>query len=303
MAEPFLFMSFLSFYYGSTYFELDVTRTLAPGLPFALPHALAPELDEQRADARDDLIVRRAVRGDQPVAVQNVGRVVDERLAPEVCHAPARFREHGFRRASVPLLRLRREVDVEVCLTLDEQAHLDADRVALHFGADAERAHHRVQARAAVRAARGEPHARKLALVCDAQPLGLQSLPRLRSRAQDPGTLAARGPVENVCGGRVEDAERALAGDRQADLHGEVARARDETLRAVERVDHPHALARQPPRRDNRPLGQDAVFGEGFAERAHDQLVDRAVGLRHRLVELLLVLDAQRLPVKRERRL
>src|SRR5205085_1824089 len=81
----------------------------------------APGLVEERAYALDDAVVRRAVRGDQPVAVENVGRVVDERLAPEVCHATAGLGEHGLGRARVPLLRLRRDMYVEVALALDQK--------------------------------------------------------------------------------------------------------------------------------------------------------------------------------------
>src|SRR5947209_19731520 len=91
--------------------------------------ARASPLVEERAYALDDEVVRRAVRGDQPVAVENVGRVVEERLAPKVCHATARLREHGFGRARVPLLRLRRDVYVEVALSLDQLAHFDVVRM------------------------------------------------------------------------------------------------------------------------------------------------------------------------------
>src|SRR2546423_3239451 len=195
--------------------------------------ARATGLVEERAYAPDDEVVRRAVGGDQPVAVENVGRVVEERLAPEVCHATARLREHGFGRARVPLLRLRRDVYVEVALSLDQKSDLDADRMNPHLRADAERAHQRVHARASIRAALGQTHARQLRLVRDAKALGARSFPGLRVRAQDPRAVAARRPVEHVGRGRVEDAERAAARDRETDLHGEVARARDEALRAV----------------------------------------------------------------------
>ena len=172
-----------------------------------------------------------------------------------------------------------------------------------YLRADSERAHQRVHVRAAVRAALGQAHAREVGFVGDSEALGLQSFPGLRCRAQDPGAVAARGPVENVGRGRVEDAERAAARDRETNLHGEVARARDEALRAVERVNHPHALAREACCGVNRLLRQHAVRGELLAQTAHDQLVDGAVGLRHRLVELLLVLDAQRPAVELQRRL
>src|SRR5437764_9051066 len=133
----------------------------------AVLDARATGLVEERAYAPDHEVVRSAVGGDQPVAVENVGRVVEERLAPEVCHATGGLCEHGLGRARVPLLRLLRDVYVEVALALDQQSHLDADRMNPHLCADAERTHHSVHARAAVRAALGQTHAREFRLVRD----------------------------------------------------------------------------------------------------------------------------------------
>src|SRR2546421_2516360 len=133
-AEPFRFMS------PPPYLSESSLRTREREFVRRALDARASPLVEERAYAPDDEVVRRAVRGDQPVAVENVGRVVEERLAPEVCHATACLREHGFGRARVPLLRLRRDVYVEVALSLDQKTDLDADRMNPHLRADADRA-------------------------------------------------------------------------------------------------------------------------------------------------------------------
>ena len=93
-----------------------------------------------------------------------------------------------------------------------------------------------------------------------------------------------------------------MAFDREPDLDGEVAGARDEALCPVNRVNHPRARAAQAARGVHGLLGQHAVAGESFAQTPHDQLVGGAVSLRHRLVELGLVLDVQRPAVEAEHR-
>src|SRR5919112_48718 len=61
------------------------------------------------------------------------------------------------------------------------------------------------------------------------------------------------------------DAEGRAALDGQAYLHGEVARARDEALRAVNRVYHPHALSPDAALRVHGLLREYAVCGERLA--------------------------------------
>src|ERR1044072_4573938 len=131
----------------------------------------APPLFEQRAEPRDNLCVCGAVRGDEAVAVEHVGRVVAKRVAENVGHAPARFRQARLGRAGVPLLRLRREMDVEVCLLLNQEPDLDADRMAPHFRADTECGDDRLHPRPAMRTALRPTHPGQFTLIRPAQPL------------------------------------------------------------------------------------------------------------------------------------
>src|SRR5947209_17696458 len=128
---------------------------------------------------------------------------------------------------------------VEVALALDDQPDLDPDRAARHLLFEPERAHNRVHLRTAMVATHSEPQARQLRLLRDAQLL------RARLAPHDPRAVSARRIIEHVRVGQIDDAECGRTLDGETDLHGEVAVTRDETLRAVERINDPHARAIQ----------------------------------------------------------
>ena len=81
--------------------------------------------------------------------------------------------------------------------------------------------------------------------------------------------------VELVEDGLVHDAERRGAVDGEPEHHRELAVLRDELLGAVERIDHPYPLLRQPVPRVGGLFGEPAVGGK----RAEDVLLDAGVGL------------------------
>src|SRR5205085_6844491 len=200
-------------------------------------HTFAAELCKQRREVRDHFVVRRTVGGDETVAVLHVLCVVAIGHTPEVCQPPARLVQDRFGRARVPLLRAWREMYVKITLALDNETDLDPDRAARHLLFEAERAHNRVHLRTAMIATHSEPQMRQLYLLRDAQTL------RARLAAHDPRAMPARRIIEHIRVGQIDDAERGRALDSKTDLHGEIAVARDEPLRAVERIDDPHARA------------------------------------------------------------
>src|SRR5690242_5835511 len=126
-------------------------------------------------------------------------------------------------------------MNVDVTLLLDEQADLDSDRAALHLFAKTETLHDHVHARTAMRATRGEAHLGERLAVGNMDAL------RFFLRAFEPRAEANDRAIHRVCERQVNNGDRRHAFFDETDLHGEVAVAVDEAIRAVERIDHPHA--------------------------------------------------------------
>src|ERR1051325_1464068 len=241
-------------------------------------YSLAPELREQRREPGDYVLVRRAVRGDDAIAIMHVRRIVPERKAEEIGQASARFGEDNFRRARIPLFRVRREMHVKIALALDDQPDLDSDGAALHLFFDSERMDDPLKARASVRAARGHSHLRYVVVVCDARALNL------KPRSLDPGSSPARRPVEKIGKRLIDHAHDGFAIQGETDLDGEISVARDETVRPVQGVDHPDAALAEASLCVDGLFGENAVVRELVTYSGDDERVGGAVCLRHGLV-------------------
>src|SRR5688500_19496687 len=123
---------------------------------------VAAEFCKQRSESIYDLFVRRAVRGDQPVAILNLRHIVVQRYAKQVSHSSTSFSQDQLRRASVPLFCSRRKMDVNVALLFDEQSDLYPNRATLYFFTKSETLNDLVHARTPVRSACRQTHFREV---------------------------------------------------------------------------------------------------------------------------------------------
>ena len=112
--------------------------------------------------------------------------------------------------------------------------------------------------------------------------------PRLRGRPAPPTR-----PTERLAGRRHhDDAERRPPALGEADHHGELAVARGELARAVERIDEEDALVREDLARRHHALGrallgEDPRLGEALGQRGADERVRLAIRARHRIAGAL----------------
>ena len=228
--------------------------------------------------ALEDLVVRAAVARENSTPIEKVATVIDERLAGEVRHAPARFGDDCVGCARVPLLGLGARVDVEVALPLTDEPDLEPDAAGADFALDTKRRANGVDALAAVRTADGDAHLGRVGRLADSK------RDRLAVAFAKPRARAARRIEDPSARRLIDDPEPRDAVDGKADHDGELAVALDELLGAVHRVDDPEAVVREPPLRVGRLLGEDAVVGKVDGQPLDDERVCGLVGIGHRLV-------------------
>src|SRR5207244_8646220 len=77
--------------------------------------------------------MRGAVGCHDPVTIVDSNSVVAQRLSKQISRASARLCQNYFRRASVPLLRARRKMQIDIGLLLGNQTNLHTYGSASHL--------------------------------------------------------------------------------------------------------------------------------------------------------------------------
>src|SRR5690348_2611869 len=106
-----------------------------------------------------------------------------------------------------------------------------------------------------MRSTRGETHVSESLSIGNMNALGFSLRPL------DPRATADNGAIQRVRKRQINHRDYGRAFFDETDLHGEVAVAVDEAVRAVERIDQPHARLAQA------ALGVDRLFGENTVAR------------------------------------
>ncbi len=96
------------------------------------------EFGEQRCEMGDDLIVRDAIRGEDPVSIMQVATVVPKFEAEQIRHFAAGFLQNYLRGTCVPKLGSRTWVNIEIRFAISDQRNLKADRAAADRSREAE---------------------------------------------------------------------------------------------------------------------------------------------------------------------
>ena len=113
-------------------------------------------------------------------------------------------------------------------------------------------------------------------------------------RAFDPRSFTSHSAIENSGQWQINNSEHALAFFSESDLNSEIAVAVDETVCAVEWIDHPHARLLEPSFCINRFFREYSVVGKFTLETGDDQFVRDSVGLRDGFNVVVVILSVRR---------
>src|SRR6266704_807785 len=97
--------------------------------------------------------MRGPVGGDDPVTIVDPNSVVGQWLAKQISRASARLCQNYFRRARIPLLGARREMQIQIGLLFGNQPNLHTDGSAAQFIFETKRFDDTFHTRAAMRPA------------------------------------------------------------------------------------------------------------------------------------------------------
>ncbi len=102
--------------YWSVVRNLKLPKRLAGGNAL---DRLPAKLCEERRQRLDELLMSSAIARNQAIAVLHLEHVVTKRVTKQVGHLASCFSQYQLWRTSVPLLCSRREMNIQIALTLD----------------------------------------------------------------------------------------------------------------------------------------------------------------------------------------